>query len=150
MTQVLWKAWFVKPEEVWQHNIVMGRVVGYFEREYDNSKVLEHNDFSEKHEVSLKPSSCSDKDSCSSSLMSYRERAAAWDWADMPAPERIDAFSIYSEDIPEPGDPEYWRYINYLNNKKKILIDDFGRRFSYYSISPSEDAWLQELEDTVN
>ena len=82
--------------------------------------------------------------------MAYRERAAAWDWADMPVPERIDAFSIYSEDIPEPGDPEYWRYINYLNNKKKVLIDDFGRRFSYYSISPSEDAWLQELEDTVN
>ena len=149
-TQLLWNSWWVNPDEVWQVNKVMGRVVGYYQRWYENPKVEEHQSFSDNQEIQLESSNCSEQNSCSSSLMAYRERAEAWDWADMPVPERIDAFSMYSESIPDPSDPEYWRYLNSLNFKKKVIIDDFGKRFSYYSITPSEDAWLQELEDTVN
>ena len=151
VTQVLWKSWYVDPEEVWQHDIVMGRVVGYFQRWYENPKDEECRDFSNEEPVQLESSNCSEQNSCSSSLMAYRARAEAWDWADMPVPERIeDSDSWPIEDIPHPTDPDYWRYVMYKNNKKKVIIDDFGKRFSYYSISPSEDAWLQELEDTVN
>ena len=77
VTQVHTVAWYVNPEHVKHENIVMGRVIGWFEPVQEeigdsNSRI---SDPRRSSQVSY-----------SSSFAAYCERRDAWDWADLPRP----------------------------------------------------------------
>ena len=79
VTQVHTVAWYVNPEHVKHENIVMGRVIGWFQL------VEEEKGDSESRISDPKRSS---QVSYISSFAAYCERRDEWDWADMPRPDR--------------------------------------------------------------
>ena len=78
VTQVHTVAWYVNPEHVRHENIVMGRVIGWFEpvkKEIIEDSISKASDPKRPSQVSY-----------TSSFAAYCERRDAWGWADLPRP----------------------------------------------------------------
>ena len=112
VTQVNTVAWYVDPEQVRHENIIMGRVIGWFQRDKEEPQE------SKPEESQLKRSSTV---SYSSSFIAYCERRAAWDWADLPRPDR-----------------ECCDFLDF---------DSYKSRLTHITITSSEDAFYAELEN---
>ena len=80
--------WFVNPNTVSTGGIIMGRVIGRFVHDVDES-TSENEKKIEKIESKNSSPMISRSNSFASSFAEYCERRDEWDWADWPRPERV-------------------------------------------------------------